>query len=121
MTWFQNLRIASKLVLAFLVLILLTTFLGLLSLEQIADLRATSDTATPWFTTPSTARYRRSTSPSSTSTIRDLPLQATLTTTIEERSTPPDADTHLQRSYRSQCRPATRASPESVTHLPEPT
>ncbi|HLL00157.1 MAG TPA: methyl-accepting chemotaxis protein [Myxococcaceae bacterium] len=46
MNWFRNLKIASKLILAFLIPILLTASLGLSSLDQIADLRATSDRIT---------------------------------------------------------------------------
>jgi methyl-accepting chemotaxis protein len=46
MSWFQNLKIASKLVLAFLVPIVLAAAMGVFALEEVADLRATSDTIT---------------------------------------------------------------------------
>ncbi len=42
MTWFQNLKIRTKLLLSFLVLLALSTGLGLFELEQIATLRETT-------------------------------------------------------------------------------
>ena len=42
MKWFMNMKLASKLILAFVVVLSLTTFLGIFAIQKLAAVRATT-------------------------------------------------------------------------------
>ena len=50
-----------------------------------------------------------------------LQLRNDQVVTSDEGSAPPDADPHVEHSYRSHCHPGTGTRPKSGTHQPEPT
>jgi methyl-accepting chemotaxis protein len=81
MHWFQNLRIATKLVVSFFLVLIVTAFLGLFALSEMNDVRASADEiATNWL--PSV----KHTSDMNTNTadVRIAELQHILSTEISE-------------------------------------
>ncbi|WNG41733.1 HAMP domain-containing protein [Archangium violaceum] len=83
MLWFQNLKISAKLFVSFLVLLALTTLLGVFALRQMREMRQASDEVIDnWM--PSTLYI--SDANTNTSDFRSTELQHVLSTTPEEMS-----------------------------------